>query len=398
MKILHAADTTIYNYDGISTYINELINAAGLKHEVMVIATTPHSNLRRDFCRHQNIKVHELPCFRVPGKPKFIIVRTAGLKKIIDDFNPDLIWIHTIGTVGMKVASLAKNKYNAVYTKHCFDAELWASYLKAPGFLQVFLQYAANTMEAKVVAGCKNVIYHLRDTAKVDDRPYFHKFIFQNPPLQKRFFQRINESAHLTSNQFTFGFCGRCDPDKGIATTVAALQLFASNHPHIDFKLLLIGDGPEAHRLKKENPWLNIEITGFTNDVIPHLDKLDAFILSSHQETTSLASLEAYARGLPIFSVPIGYLSEHHADIQQFYLFNTPKELADLLYTKMVCEPAPGKRTNIQNMVSSYDDLLQSVLALPPIFQSNNMYKRPSINWFKRAYQLLTTFFHTSHS
>ena len=398
MRILHATDTTIYNYDGISTYINELINAAGYNHEIRVITTTPHSHIRRDFCRLHNIKVHELPCFRVPGKPKFIIVRTAGVQKLIDDFNPDLIWIHTIGTVGMKVAKIAKNKYNAVYTKHCFDAELWSSYLKLPVRFNGLLNYAANTMEAKVVSSCKNVIYHLRNTAKVNGRPYYHKFLFQNPPLQKRFFQRINESAHLASNILTFGFCGRCDPDKGLANTVAALKLFKNKHPQIAFKFLLIGDGPEAHRLKKENPWLNIEITGFTNDVIPYLDKLDAFILSSHQETTSLASLEAYARGLPIFSLPIGYLSEHPTEIEQFYIFNTPQELADLLHAKLLVEPAPAKRTNIQNRVTSYEDLLQNVLALPPFTMSSKISKVGALSAFKFVHHAFHSLFHTSHT
>jgi len=366
MRIIHVTDTSIYNYDGISTYVNELIEVSEKNHdEILVLTTTPHGNDLRDVTKRNNTNIHAFKCLRFPGKPKFIAVITKGLKKIITDFNPDIIWIHTIGTLGMQVADFSNQKYKVVYTKHCFDAELWCSYLNIPKKLQKIFYMSASFFENKIYRAANLVVYHLNDISKVEKGKFYQKFIHVPPPLNSRYFENRKKKADIKSNKLKLGFCGRCDPDKGIANTFQGLEIFQRKYKDVDFEFILIGDGPEAHRLKEKYPTIKVTITGYVDDVVPYLDQLDGFILSSHQETISLSSLEAYARGVTIFSVLIGYLSENSQKLKNFYLFKTPEQLADLVYNKLVIKNTNSENDSIDKLndfVVSYEQLYKSVI------------------------------------
>ena len=233
-------------------------------------------------------------------------------------------------------------------------------------FFQWIFYLSASFFENKILRAANIVVYHLNDMSKVKDNKFYDKFIHIPPPLSSRFFRNKPERNVKKGNKkLTLGFCGRCDPDKGIEDTFKGLELFKRKYSGIDFEFILIGDGTEAHRMKRKYPSMNITITGYVNDVIPYLDKLDGFILSSHQETISLSSLEAYARGVTIFSVPIGYLSESSSQVNNFYLFKTKEQLADLIYNKLVLgdENAGNKLMNHMNdFVISYSYLYSFVM------------------------------------
>lgn len=364
MKVLHITDTSIYNYDGISTYVNELLECFEKRgDETMVLTTFPHKSKSQRKSKFKD-KVVVFPCIRFPGRPKFITVFTFGLKKTIRKFNPDIVWIHTIGTIGIRAAQISKGKYKVVYTKHCFDGELWCTYLNVKPFFHPLFFAAADICEKIVLRNACKVVYHIRDTSKVEGSKYFNKFLMLSPPLNPRFFEHLPDKT-IDKKKLTLGFCGRCDPDKGIETTFMGIEMFVQRHPDIDIEFILIGDGPEALRMQKKYSSLKIHVTGFVKNVIPHLDLLDAFILSSKHETISLSSLEAYARGITIFSMPIGYLSEQSVTLNKFYLFETPENLADLIFKVLIDgkTTVPNNSTGFaQTPVIGYDELCSNVL------------------------------------
>jgi hypothetical protein len=50
----------------------------------------------------------------------------------------------------------------------------------------------------------------------------------------------------------------------------------------------------------------------------------------------SLSSLEAYSRGLPVFSTPVGFIGQNADKFPRIYNFNTAEELASLIYEVLV--------------------------------------------------------------
>ena len=81
MRIIHVTDSSILNFDGISTYINELIlGSENRGDEVMLLCTTPTvtGNLRP--INYKGV-VKTYRSLRFPGKPKLILPIKFGITK-----------------------------------------------------------------------------------------------------------------------------------------------------------------------------------------------------------------------------------------------------------------------------------------------------------------------------
>jgi len=362
MRIIHVTDTSIYNYDGISTYINELLECSEKRGDQQLVLTTiPHNtNLKRKV-------IHKVPVYTFPHIPvlssrkfKFAVPRKMG--KVIDEFNPDLIWIHTIGPLGVFAARKAKNNYPVIYTKHCFDGDLWCNHLKIPKSLHQIIKSAAYFIENSVINPADKIIYHFNENAQIKLHKFSEKFKQLPPPLNKKFV-KDSEIRKINKNYFALGFCGRCDPEKGIEDIFKSIDLFTKKHPFARIRLLLIGDGKVVDELKARYPDVEVSVTGFVDDVIPYLDQLDAFVLASSTETTSLSSLEAYARGLNIFTRPVGYLGENAELYDKVYTFNTPEELCALIENKLNHDIYVAPKTNLglNKSIITFSDLYAAV-------------------------------------
>jgi len=332
MKILHVTDGSIYNYDGISTYINELLECAYTwEAQLLVFTTVPLNPEKRRKINHK-AEVKEFKNLKIFSSDKFNFSLPHGMKRAMNEFEPDLVWIHSIGPLGLRAARLSKNKYTLIYTKHCFDGDLWCLHLKIHVGFQWFYQNVAILVERLVLKYCDAAIYHFDNSEKILSNKFFNKFKYMPPPLNEKF---INEKSYRDESHndgiITIGFCGRLDPEKSIEHLFTAADIYQKKYNKKNIRLLLIGEGPVADTLVSQYPHINARITGFVDNVVPYLDQLDAFVLASKTETISLSSLEAYSRGLPIFSTPVGFLGQNAAKYHHIYNFNTAEELALLI-------------------------------------------------------------------
>jgi glycosyltransferase involved in cell wall biosynthesis len=266
------------------------------------------------------------------------------MKKALNKFKPDIVWIHTIGLLGLRAARLAKNIYPVVYTKHCFDGDLWCNHLKIPAGFQWFFQLVAILVERIVLKSSDIAFYHINKTEKIRSNKFFSKFKYVPPPLNARFvYEKSHRKGNYNNRIITIGFCGRFEAEKNIKQLFKAIDIYQRKYNKKNIRLLLIGDGSEASRLVSQYPHINTTITGFVDNVIPYLDQLDAYILPSKTEMYSLSSLEAYSRGLPVFSTPVGYLGQNADKFRHIYNFNTAEELASLINEVLDVKKIPVK-------------------------------------------------------
>ena len=332
MKILHVSDGSIYNYDGVSTYINELLECAYNEGEQLLVLTTMPLNPKKLRTVSHEAEVKEFKNLKFLSFLQFNFSLPFGMKKAMNEFDPDIVWIHTIGPLGLKAARLAKNKYSVIYTKHCFDGDLWCDHLKIQEAFQWFYKLVAILVERIVLKSSDVAFYHINNTEKIRRNKFFSKFKYVPPPINGRF---VNEKSYRNGNHnnniFTIGFCGRLDPEKSIEQLFKAVDIYQKKYNKKNIRLLLIGEGSEAGTLVNQYPQINATVTGFVDDVIPYLDQLDAFVLASKTEMYSLSSLEAYSRGLPVFSTPVGFLGQNADKFRHIYNFNTAEELASLI-------------------------------------------------------------------
>ena len=102
---------------------------------------------------------------------------------------------------------------------------------------------------------------------------------------------------------------GRLDPLKGTGDLIAALPRLPK-----DTRLVVVGDGTEREPLLADARALGVtrqvQIAGWTRDVLPFLWAADVFALPSHTEGMPNALLEAMSAGLPCVATRVGAVAD----------------------------------------------------------------------------------------
>ena len=104
----------------------------------------------------------------------------------------------------------------------------------------------------------------------------------------------------------TVGIVARLEPQKRVdlfVDTVAELR-----QRGVQCSGLVVGGGSRCADLKRQVHQLGlinvIEFAGEQEDVVPWLDRMDVFLMSSASEPYAVAALEAMARGVPVVAMP----------------------------------------------------------------------------------------------
>lgn len=122
---------------------------------------------------------------------------------------------------------------------------------------------------------------------------------------------RINElrsELGIPADSFVYGTVSRLDPVKNQVMMLESFAHCLKDYP--ESYLLMVGDGPERQRLEDQAESLGVSekvlFTGFITEPAQHLALMDAFLLSSHTEGTSMTLLEAMSLGLPAVVTAVG--------------------------------------------------------------------------------------------
>jgi glycosyltransferase involved in cell wall biosynthesis len=114
--------------------------------------------------------------------------------------------------------------------------------------------------------------------------------------------EAARESLHLEPEALVIGTMARFDPVKALDALLRAFAIVANAQP--DARLVLLGDGPGASRLRSLAAALGIEarvrFPGFVPEASRLLPALDLYASASRKEGLPLALLEAMACGLPV--------------------------------------------------------------------------------------------------
>lgn len=114
-------------------------------------------------------------------------------------------------------------------------------------------------------------------------------------PLPDRFV--VRESLNISPGTFVFGSIGSLILRKANHHILKALGQFKRKNPKADWKMIIVGSGPEHQNLEKlaarENIADEVIFTGFQNNALDFLSAFDTFILASKSEGLPRVVLEA---------------------------------------------------------------------------------------------------------
>jgi glycosyltransferase involved in cell wall biosynthesis len=151
----------------------------------------------------------------------------------------------------------------------------------------------------------KAIICRTNDTVKIFQKRHLKKIkIFSDGAIEKEIFFNYGKSeSYDLSQNFKIISTSKLIGYKNVISIVKALEFIPDQY---NFELLIIGDGPEKKKIKKEINKLSLNnkvkmISELTREkVLEKLSLSDVFITASLRDACNISLLEAMAVGLPV--------------------------------------------------------------------------------------------------
>lgn len=322
MKILIASDLHWPTINGVATFSRSLARGLSARgHEVLVIAPSQTGRAHKEIDGNYHVVRTKSVPFPFYQNFRISLAPQREVKKIIDEFNPDVIHIQMLMWIG-QAAMKYGNKYGVpiVSTNHAMPENLMDNMkLLAPVAkpINYMLKEYGRRFHAK--ADCVTM-----PTQSAIDMFNAHEKIasplvaVSNGIDLSRFTVSTADTAlykkfNLPTDRPIISYVGRLDAEKHLWVLMEA---FARIQEETNAYLLIVGDGTDAENLRRQAHDLKFEehvtFTGrVTDDEIVALHKVGTvFCMPSPAELQSIATLEAMASGQPVVAVDAGALKE----------------------------------------------------------------------------------------
>ena len=313
-KLLITTDCFLPRWDGIARFLKELLPYLVKEFDVTVAAPRFEGEPQGI----PKIKLHRYPLIKIRfGDIYFAWVERKEIKRLVKQ--ADIVFNQTLGPIGHNaIKAASKLDIPIVSFVHNTEWELAPSAVRHGKFLIELL--------VKIFARCNynHCDLLLTPSAEVSDLLSLNNVRTQKttvplgvntnkftPPLSKTAAKR---AVGIDPQELVVGFCGRIGREKDLPTLFKAFRRIQHKHKT---RLLIVGGGLEEEVYK--NP--RITLAGPKDDVVPYLQAMDVFVLPSLTETSSLATMEAMACGLPIIATPVGSIKEYVEDGVNGFLF-----------------------------------------------------------------------------
>ena len=307
-KVLVVADTYFPKIDGIMRSLQEIVPRIAQSFDITLLVPNLGGNWEY---KEVLIKVSRL--IKLSGYPS-IALTPSNIKKIKTAVrSSDIVFIQGPALLSILSIYYARKYHKTVmYYIHSVLWELyekhiptWTRKIVITAFRKVMI-YTYNKCNVLMMPYSSLVeqFADLNITAKkeivhlgVDNK------IFTPPQSKDEAKRRLGIDPKYT----VVGYIGRISKEKNVAVLCAAVQRLQDDHK---IMLLIVGNGTrqEVDNLPKVR---NMLWPGFQKDVAPYYQAMDIFVMPSLTETTSLATLEAMATGVPVITTKVGFLKEY---------------------------------------------------------------------------------------
>lgn len=337
MKILIATAVYYPMINGVAVFSHNL--ALGLSergHEVVVVCpsqngknyTEMQDGVKVCYLKSIQAKVYPDQIHAVPKKKKLFykhgfrvsVFPRRQIKKIMDNFQPDVVHVQVSDMIGLSVVSYArkigvpvvttehnqpnviteplklgliKKPANSVLTAYFFNRQNKSDFVTMPTEKAIKDLIKARGKEFKV------------PVAAVSNGVDLKNFCYKKAP------KGLYEKYGLRPHYKTVLYLGRIDPEKNLEPAIDAFLEAKKTIP--DIQLVMVGDGVDKSRLEKKTAGIK-DLHFLGRIVVPELYEVyhlgDVFATASEIETQGIVLIEAAACGLPLVAVDAGAVSE----------------------------------------------------------------------------------------
>lgn len=246
----------------------------------------------------------------IPERRRFDLSVIPALKKIIEQRQPDVVITNSVKSHFLMWRSRLWKKYPWVAYHHGYTAtdqkmrlynrfDRWS----LPKAQLVMTVCEAFAQELHVVARVP------REKIRVQ-----HNAIRPAPKPDPATVQAQRMYLGIDENERVILSVGRLSKEKGHSDLIAAFQSLCQSEVSSDWKLVIVGEGPERARLAAQADETGLArriiFTGQINDVQPFYAMATLFALPSHSEGSPNVLLEAMAAEVPVVATAVGGVPE----------------------------------------------------------------------------------------
>ena len=307
-KLLIVADTYYPKVDGTLKFIEEFLKRSQDSFDTSLLV--PYYGIKKG----KNVTYLDVSrIWKISGYSnlKLTFKNFRKLKKAIQE--ADLVFI-----VGPALFSYLSIYYAGRYGKktifytHTLSWELFEKFF--PAIFKKLFYRLIKKMSIALYNRCNEILvpYHeLKEnlqkegiTTEINTARLGVDIEVFTPPPDKRL---SKNKLHIDAEKKVIGYVGRISKEKN---THLLLEAFRKLEEQENILLLMVGDGTKK-QVKEFKKIKNCKVTGFVPDVHEYLKAMDIFVMPSLTETTSLATLEAMACGLPVIATKVGYIKNY---------------------------------------------------------------------------------------
>jgi glycosyltransferase involved in cell wall biosynthesis len=297
------------------------------------------------------------------------------IRNIIKSFNPDIIHTHTAkaGVLG-RVASLTliRRKSKRIHT---FHGHLLHGYFgNTKTALVIMLEkFLARSTHTLITVG-NQVKFDLLNVKIGTPK----KYRVVGPGLQLGEIPRkeiASSTLGLLSNEFTVTWIGRAVEVKAPHRILEIAK--QCKEQKIDVRFLFVGDGPLKNQLEKasHNEQLKVTFLGWQNNIEVVLGASDLVVLTSLNEGTPVALIQAQMAGIPVLTTLVGSAAEVLISGSSGYAFPYSKEqftsyIREFSLNQQKCEDfgRVGRvhalsKFSLQNLVKEHEEIYEHIIS-----------------------------------
>ncbi|MFH1072314.1 MAG: glycosyltransferase family 4 protein [Nanoarchaeota archaeon] len=310
-KLLIATDNYAPRWDGIARFLEEVIPRLKETYQVKVIAPAFRGSVDR---RESGVDVIRIPVHHFlfgdfqPAKFKY-----WKLRRHIKD--ADIVFTQTIGPVGGLALYIAHKlgKKTAAFI-HSIEWELVPKALKSATLkrwsyplMKKLTRYLYSKCDIVFVPSQNISDYLSWELSTVQKKVIHLGCDVEKFKPGKR--EEIKKALGISKNTIVIGYHGRLSREKDLVTLLRGFLRVQKNH---DVVLLVVGDGVPNIKQMLKRP--GVMLVGTKQNVVPYLQAMDIYCLTSLTETTCLSVLEAMSCELPVISTPVGFVKDYIKD------------------------------------------------------------------------------------
>ena len=369
MRIAIFAETYFPFISGIVTHIQTLkesLEESG--HEVLIVTASPKTN--RHYVKDGVLYCPAIPMKRIYG---YGFSNPLNLERlnIIREFNPDVLHIHTEFSMGIFAQFAARKlKKPIVYTLHTmYDDYLF--YVAPHKFGQKMVKPAAHlyfrstaNKATEIIGPSLKVVEFLRRCGVerhiniIPNTVDLSDFLPQN--VSPDDISSVRKTLGIREGDTAICFVGRLGKEKSIDTLI---EFFAQNcKGNEQYKLFIIGDGPEKNNLARQIQDLNVtsqvKLLGRIEhaSLPPYYHACDLFATASLSEMNSISMLEAMASGLYVLQRLDIYNKNQIEAGENGETFTSSKEFGALVSAQaaMTAEQKAERRERVTAFTNRY--------------------------------------------